>query len=140
MHLTRTLSLALAIGCCTFAASFANAGTMAPDRGTTMHLQNTTDLPGAVKPRVVMLGDSITKGVRPGVKPAETFAARLQLALRADGIAVEIINAGIGGERTDQAISRLTGKRCQLSTVDRSMLSRTEHRGGRKSRVHCPGS
>ena len=57
--------------------------------------------------RIVTLGDSITKGVRPGVKPEETFAALLQAGLRKQNAAVEVINVGIGGERTDQALVRL---------------------------------
>lgn len=57
--------------------------------------------------RIVTLGDSITKGVRGGVKPDETFSARLQVMLREKGISAEVINVGIGGERTDQALRRL---------------------------------
>lgn len=57
--------------------------------------------------RVLTLGDSITKGARPGVSPTETFSARLQGALRAEGVAVQVHNVGIGGERTDQALARL---------------------------------
>ncbi len=59
------------------------------------------------KVRIVTLGDSITAGVRPGVKREETFAARLQALLREKGADVEVINVGIGGERTDQALKRL---------------------------------
>lgn len=57
--------------------------------------------------RIVTLGDSITKGVRGGVKPDETFSARLQVMLKEKGISAEVINVGIGGERTDQALRRL---------------------------------
>ncbi|QDU46202.1 multifunctional acyl-CoA thioesterase I and protease I and lysophospholipase L1 [Symmachiella dynata] len=57
--------------------------------------------------RIVTLGDSITKGVRSGVKPQETFAALLQAALKEQGREVEVTNVGIGGERTDQALKRL---------------------------------
>jgi len=57
--------------------------------------------------RIITLGDSITKGSRPGVKPTETFAARAQAALRAQGRRVQVHNVGIGGERTDQALERL---------------------------------
>lgn len=57
--------------------------------------------------RVVSLGDSITKGVRSGVKAEETFSALIQDALRKDGQTAEVINIGIGGERTDQASKRL---------------------------------
>jgi lysophospholipase L1-like esterase len=57
--------------------------------------------------RIVTLGDSITKGVRPGVKAEETFAARLEAGLRAGGADVSVVNVGIGGERTDMALKRL---------------------------------
>lgn len=57
--------------------------------------------------RIVMLGDSITKGVRPGVTAEETFAHLVQVELRKQGHAVEVVNVGIGGERTDQAMKRL---------------------------------
>jgi acyl-CoA thioesterase-1 len=58
--------------------------------------------------RIVTLGDSITKGARSGVKPEETFAALLEAGLRKQNAAVEVINVGIGGERTDQALVRLS--------------------------------
>jgi len=57
--------------------------------------------------QVVVLGDSITKGVRPGVKPEETFGSLLAAALQRRGLAAEVHNLGIGGERTDQALTRL---------------------------------
>jgi len=56
---------------------------------------------------IVTLGDSITKGKRSGVKSEETFTAILQDSLQAEGFAAELINAGIGGERTDLALKRL---------------------------------
>ena len=57
--------------------------------------------------RLVVLGDSITRGARLGVAPTETYAARLEAALRAQGRAVRVHNVGIGGERTDLALARL---------------------------------
>ena len=57
--------------------------------------------------RIVTLGDSITKGVRPGVQKDQTFAALLERSLSTQGLAIEVVNAGIGGERTDQALKRL---------------------------------
>lgn len=59
------------------------------------------------KVRVVTLGDSITRGVRKGVKSEQTYAALLQAGLKKRDIDAEVINVGIGGERTDQAIVRL---------------------------------
>ncbi len=57
--------------------------------------------------RVVCLGDSITKGYRPGVKEEEAFPARLEAALRHDGIDADVLNVGIGGENSAQALKRL---------------------------------
>jgi acyl-CoA thioesterase-1 len=64
-------------------------------------------LRAADAPVVVALGDSITRGERPGVKAAETFAALLEAKLKEKQIAVKVVNAGIGGERTDGGLSRL---------------------------------
>jgi acyl-CoA thioesterase-1 len=60
------------------------------------------------QPVIVTLGDSITKGVRQGVTAEETFGARLHELLKEEaGIDAEVVNVGIGGERTDQALARL---------------------------------
>lgn len=59
------------------------------------------------KIRIVTLGDSITKGVRPGVATVETFASLLQNLAKEAGYDAEVLNVGIGGERTDQALERL---------------------------------
>ncbi len=67
------------------------------------------DLPhaGQGTVRIIALGDSITRGVRPGVKAEETFAALLQAGLRGVNVPAEVVNAGVGGERTDGALQRL---------------------------------
>lgn len=57
--------------------------------------------------RIVTLGDSITKGVRAGVAKEETFAYLVEKSLNEQGVSAEVINVGIGGERTDQALTRL---------------------------------
>ncbi len=56
---------------------------------------------------IVTLGDSITKGVRAGVKPEETFAVLLEAGLKKEGVKAAVVNVGIGGERTDGALARL---------------------------------
>jgi lysophospholipase L1-like esterase len=56
---------------------------------------------------IIALGDSITKGVRTGVLAEETFAAGLERTLKDRGFPVRVTNIGIGGERTDQALTRL---------------------------------
>lgn len=70
--------------------------------------QPNKNLAASARVRVVVLGDSITKGVRSGVTAEETFASLLQSALRDAGQDVDVINHGIGGERTDQALARLS--------------------------------
>lgn len=55
---------------------------------------------------IVTLGDSITKGWRSGVSKEETFSAVLEKLLAAKGIKAQVVNVGIGGERTDQALKR----------------------------------
>lgn len=57
--------------------------------------------------RIVCLGDSITKGYRPGVKEEEAFPARLEAALRKEKIDAEVLNVGIGGETSTQGLKRL---------------------------------
>ncbi len=67
-----------------------------------------TGLRAAEPLRVVTLGDSITKGVRPGVTAEETFAAELQRQLRAGGQPdAEVVNVGVGGETAGQGLKRL---------------------------------
>ncbi len=56
---------------------------------------------------IVTLGDSITKGVRSEVTADQTFAALVEKGLLQNGVAARIVNVGIGGERTDQALKRL---------------------------------
>src|SRR5690242_17245831 len=56
---------------------------------------------------IVALGDSITRGVRSGVKPEETFATLVEARLKDQGYRATVANFGIGGERTDQALARL---------------------------------
>jgi len=57
--------------------------------------------------RVICLGDSITAGVRDGVSPEQPFTWLLERELQRHGEAVEVLNLGVGGERTDRALARL---------------------------------
>jgi len=74
---------------------------------TALVLLSLLTLPADPQTKIIVLGDSITKGVRSGVTAEETFGALLQRDLRAAGRSVEVVNQGIGGERTDQALQRL---------------------------------
>ena len=57
--------------------------------------------------RIVTLGDSITRGARPGVGPNVAFPAQLEGALRSKGVRAAVHGVGIGSERTDLALARL---------------------------------
>src|SRR5262245_17281782 len=55
--------------------------------------------------QIVALGDSLTAGF--GLPQAAAFPARLEAALRAKGIAVEIANAGVSGDTAAGGLARL---------------------------------
>ncbi|MEZ4555818.1 MAG: GDSL-type esterase/lipase family protein [Caldilineaceae bacterium] len=54
---------------------------------------------------IVAMGDSLTEGM--GVDPADAYPAQLERRLLADGHNVEVVNAGISGETTSGALSRV---------------------------------
>src|SRR5438552_3045087 len=58
--------------------------------------------------KIIAMGDSITRGVRPGVKAEETFCAYLQEGLKKKGLEADVVNAGIGSEDTRLALARLS--------------------------------
>ncbi|MBI5771715.1 MAG: exo-alpha-sialidase [Verrucomicrobia bacterium] len=92
--------------------------------------------------RVIALGDSITKGARPGVLPTEAYPARVQAGLRERGLRVEVHNTGIGGERTDQALARLErdviSQRPHLVTVMYGTNDSWVDKGKTESRLSAP--
>jgi acyl-CoA thioesterase I len=55
--------------------------------------------------RIVALGDSLTAGF--GLAADAAFSARLQRALRAKGLAVEVANAGVSGDTAARGLARL---------------------------------
>ena len=55
--------------------------------------------------RIVALGDSLTAGL--GLPANAAFPARLEQALRAKGISVEISNAGVSGDTATGGLARL---------------------------------
>jgi len=61
---------------------------------------------GGAEPALVILGDSLTAGL--GLAREAAFPARLQAALRADGIAVRVIDAGVSGDTSAGGLSRLS--------------------------------
>ena len=55
--------------------------------------------------RIVVLGDSLTAGY--GLAAAAAFPARLERALRRQGLAVKVVNAGVSGDTSAGGLARL---------------------------------
>jgi acyl-CoA thioesterase-1 len=66
---------------------------------------------------IVALGDSLTAGL--GVDEAQAYPAVLERRLKADGHAVRVVNAGISGETSSGAVSRLEWT---LSSLDPDLV------------------
>jgi len=59
----------------------------------------------AAEKRLLALGDSLTAGY--GLPQAQGFTVKLEAALRAKGVAVTVINAGVSGDTTAGGLARL---------------------------------
>ena len=59
----------------------------------------------SVRPRIVVLGDSLTAGL--GLLADEAYPALLQRRLDEKGIAFEVVNAGVSGDTTAGGLRRL---------------------------------
>lgn len=55
--------------------------------------------------RILAFGDSLTAGL--GLPASQTFPTRLQALLAAEGLAVEVINAGVSGDTSADGLARL---------------------------------
>ena len=55
--------------------------------------------------RIVAFGDSLTAGF--GLRPGQAFPDVLQIALKARGHTVEVVNAGVSGDTTAAGLARL---------------------------------
>ena len=54
--------------------------------------------------KLVVLGDSLTAGL--GVPPGKAFPDQLQAALRAKGLDVSVVNAGVSGDTAEDGLTR----------------------------------
>jgi acyl-CoA thioesterase-1 len=61
--------------------------------------------PAQAATRILAFGDSLTAGL--GLAPEQAFPARLQAKLAADGVAAQVINAGVSGDTSAGGLSRL---------------------------------
>ncbi len=92
----------LATGCSGDAAPEGASSGGGEDRVVADH---TAAAPIGDRPRIVVLGDSLTAGL--GVNPHEAFPARLQEKLATAGYAHEIVNAGVSADTTAGGLRRL---------------------------------
>ena len=60
---------------------------------------------GGAPIKIVVLGDSLSAGY--GLSGSDAFPAKLQKALKAKGIAVDMINAGVSGDTSSGGLDRL---------------------------------
>src|SRR5215470_12107703 len=54
---------------------------------------------------IVAFGDSLTAGL--GVKPEQSYPARLEARLRAEGYGYRVVNAGVSGDTTAGGLRRI---------------------------------
>jgi lysophospholipase L1-like esterase len=116
------------------AASLSVAAAAQPDR---------TEGAAMAKPRTILcLGDSITRGERPGVAAEETFCAIVQRELSRGLGPLAVINAGVGGQRTDEAVQRLErdviGPKPDLVTVMYGTNDAAVNQGDSEPRLALP--
>lgn len=60
--------------------------------------------PGQGTPAIVAFGDSLTSG--PGLRPEQTYPALLQQRITSDGRDYRVINAGVSGDTSSEALVR----------------------------------
>ncbi len=112
MRLAWTLVVALAVAAC---GSRADEG-QHPPRSTqhlapsTEHLAPSTEhaapsTEAAHRPKIVVLGDSLTAGL--GLPVAQAYPTLLQQKLDAAGLPFEVVNAGVSGDTSAGGLSRL---------------------------------
>jgi acyl-CoA thioesterase-1 len=61
--------------------------------------------PAVVRPRIVVLGDSLTAGL--GLASRDSYPTQLQQRLDADGLNYEVVNAGVSGDTSAGGLARL---------------------------------
>ena len=61
--------------------------------------------PAAARPKIVVLGDSLTAGL--GLAVRESYPSVLQERLKTQGLKFEVVNAGVSGDTSAGALSRL---------------------------------
>jgi acyl-CoA thioesterase-1 len=102
----RLVTLALPV-CCLLALTMAACGSRGETPVAGDAQATTTAAPAlpAARPRIVVLGDSLTAGL--GIPVANAYPSLLQQRVDAAGLRFEVVNAGVSGDTSAGGLSRL---------------------------------
>ena len=99
------------LGVCLLAAAAASCSpgdsrsTTPPPAGSEAAAAAPAPVPAAPRPRIVVLGDSLTAGL--GLEPGQAYPALLQKRLDAAGLKYEVVNAGVSGDTSAGGLRRI---------------------------------
>jgi acyl-CoA thioesterase I len=82
-----------------------SAGVSSDTAASAIDRRVTTTAPASTRPRIVVLGDSLTAGL--GLSPSEAYPALLQEKVDAAHLSFEVSNAGVSGDTSAGGLSRL---------------------------------
>jgi acyl-CoA thioesterase-1 len=100
------LALALAIAACGSRADDRDEPKSAPRSGADAASSGTAPVAAAaIRPRIVVLGDSLTAGL--GLAARDAYPALLQKRVDSSGLDFEVINAGVSGDTSAGGLERL---------------------------------
>ena len=101
-----TLFISVALGACSSPGSPRDESLGRPGRAAAVESARADELHDK-RPRIVVLGDSLTAGL--GLQAEEAYPALLQQWLEAAGYALDVVNAGVSGDTTAGGLRRLAG-------------------------------
>jgi acyl-CoA thioesterase-1 len=104
-HLVAIACLVVVAGCTAREPSHEPARENPPAARAEVPPASTVSVAEPARPRIVVLGDSLTAGL--GIDPTRAYPALLQQHLDAAGLGYQIVNAGVSGDTSAGGLSRL---------------------------------
>jgi acyl-CoA thioesterase-1 len=83
----------------------ARASATAPPQKSSSRASATVGAKTAARPRIAILGDSLTAGL--GLRPSQAYPALLQQRLDDEGLEYDVVNAGVSGDTSAGGLARL---------------------------------
>jgi acyl-CoA thioesterase-1 len=102
---TGALLVGALVACSSHEPSSSPAGSAAPVPALPPARDERRPMTADSRPRVVILGDSLTAGL--GLPPDEAYPALLQTRLDKEGLKYEVVNAGVSGDTSAGGLARL---------------------------------